>query len=75
MSRNLWQAAWAWVICFVVTVAISLATEPKPAAELRGLVRGLTSEAAIARVALWRRPAFWAGLSFVVLVALNVYFW
>ena len=26
MSRNLWQAWWAWVICFVVTIAISLAT-------------------------------------------------
>ncbi|HEY3359690.1 MAG TPA: sodium:solute symporter family protein [Polyangia bacterium] len=75
MSRNLWQAAWAWVICFVITVAISFATRPKPDAELAGLVHGLTGEAAIERVALWRRPAFWAAVSCAVLVALNLWFW
>ena len=75
MTRNLWQATWAWVVCFVLTVAISLFTKPKPDAELEGLVKGLTPKTEEAAVGLLRQPAFWAACSAVVLVALNVYFW
>jgi SSS family solute:Na+ symporter len=75
MSRNLWQATWAWVVCAAVTVVLSLFTQPKPDAELYGLVKGLTPKADDARVPLLRRPAFWAAVSLAVLVALNLYFW
>jgi SSS family solute:Na+ symporter len=75
MSRNLWQASWAWVVCFVMTILISLVTTPKPLSELTGLVKGLTPEPDDTRVSLLKRPAFWAAIAFVVLVALNIIFW
>ncbi|MBM4394213.1 MAG: sodium:solute symporter family protein [Deltaproteobacteria bacterium] len=76
MSRNLWQATWAWVVCFVLTVAISLVTKPKPDSELVGLVKGLTpADATAAAVPWYGRPGTWAIAACVVLVALNVYFW
>jgi SSS family solute:Na+ symporter len=76
MTCNLWQATWAWVVCFALTIAISLATRPRPEAELVGLVKGLTAgQAGGPPVALWRRPAPWAALSLLVLIALNIVFW
>jgi len=75
MSRNLWQASWAWVVCFVVTIGISLVTPPKPDSELVGLVKGLTPAADDGKVAWWGRPAVWAALSLAVLIALNAWFW
>jgi SSS family solute:Na+ symporter len=75
MSRNLWQASWGWVVCFAVTIGISLVTSPKPESELVGLVKGLTPETEDKNVPLLGRPVFWAAIAFVVVVALNVYFW
>lgn len=75
MTRNLWQASWAWIVCFVVTVIVSLFGEPKKDEELVGLVKGLTPISEGESTVLWRRPGFWAVISVVVLVALNVWFW
>jgi SSS family solute:Na+ symporter len=75
MAANFWRAWWAWLICFVVTIVISLFTKKKPEAELAGLVKGLTPAVAGAPVPLLRRPGFWAILSLAILVALNVWFW
>ncbi|MFZ4579919.1 MAG: sodium:solute symporter family protein [Myxococcota bacterium] len=75
MTRNLWQAIWAWVVCFGVTVALTFVTKPKTDAELVGLVKGLTPDTDDSQVAWYGRPAVWAAASFAVLVALNVYFW
>jgi SSS family solute:Na+ symporter len=75
MTRNLWQAIWAWLVCFGLTIVVSLFTRPKPDSELVGLVKGLTEQTEGERVALWRRPAFWAAASLVALIALNIYFW
>lgn len=75
MSRNLWQAFWGWLACFAATVGISLVTAAKPDAELAGLVRGLTATPDETAVPLAERPVFWAALSFLVLLLLNVYFW
>jgi SSS family solute:Na+ symporter len=75
MTRNLWQAIWAWVVCFGATFAISLVTRPKPDSELVGLVKGLTPETKDADVPLFGRPAFWAAVALVVLVVLNIWFW
>ncbi len=75
MSRNLWQASWAWIVCFVSTIAISLFTKPKPDSELIGLVKGLTPPGSTEQVSWFRRPQVWAGASLLALVALNVYFW
>lgn len=75
MSRNLWQAWWAWVFCFVVTIGISFVTAPKPDKELVGLVKGLTEETLDKDLPLLSRPAFWAAVAGIAVVILNVYFW
>jgi solute:Na+ symporter, SSS family len=75
MASNFWRAWWAWLICFVVTIVISLFTEKKPIAELEGLVKGLTPVSNESHIPLIRRPEAWAVLSLIVFVALNIYFW
>lgn len=75
MARNLWQAIWAWSVCFVLTVCISLYTKPKPDDELVGLVAGLTPRSSDMGVRFYQRPSVWALVSVVVLVLLNIYFW
>jgi SSS family solute:Na+ symporter len=75
MAANFWRAWWAWLICFVVTIIISLFTERKPEAELVGLVKGLTKETLGEPVPFVKKPEFYAILSLIVLVVLNIYFW
>jgi len=75
MAVNFWRAWWAWLICFVLTIVISFFTPRKPKEELVGLVRGLTAEVETGSVVFTRTPEFWAILSLIVLVILNVYFW
>jgi SSS family solute:Na+ symporter len=75
MAVNFWRAWWAWCICFVATILISLSTKPRPDEELRGLVIGLTPDASIKGEHFYKKPEFFAVLSVIVLVILNVYFW
>jgi SSS family solute:Na+ symporter len=75
MAANFWRAWWAWLICFLVTILVSLVTKKKPDEELAGLVKGLTPRAAAQRVALVRKPGFWAVISLIVFVILNILFW
>ena len=75
MSKNLWQAVWAWLICFGVTIVISLQTKPKTDKELEGLVKGLTPDPDLEKVSLLRRPTFWAAISLLLVIGLNIYFW
>lgn len=75
MAANFWRAWWAWLICFGVTILVSLFTKKKPEEELVGLVKGLTKETVGQPVPLLKKPEFWAVLSFIVLIILNVYFW
>ena len=44
MAQNFWTAIWAWTTCFVVTIIVSLFTQPRPESELRGLVYALTEK-------------------------------
>jgi SSS family solute:Na+ symporter len=75
MAANFWRAWWAWLICFVVTIVVSLFTSKKPEKELVGLVKGLTEETLEKPVPLLRKPEFWAVISTVIFVILNIYFW
>jgi SSS family solute:Na+ symporter len=75
MSKNLWQAWWAWLVCFVVTIVISLVTKPVPATKLVGLVWGMTERTVEADVPWLKRPAFWAAIALLVVIGLNLYFW
>lgn len=75
MSANFWRAWWAWLICFAITIVVSSFTKKKPAAELVGLVKGMTEEKSIEAVPFARTPEFYGILSILVLIALNIYFW
>jgi len=75
MAANFWRAWWAWLICFVVTIGVSLFTRKKPEAELVGLVKGLTAETVGEAVPWFKTPVFYAALSLIIFVLLNIYFW
>lgn len=75
MAANFWRAWWAWLICFVLTIVISLFTRKKPKEELVGLVKGLTEEKHDAHLPFIKRPEFVAIISIVVLILLNIFFW
>jgi len=75
MAANFWRAWWAWLICFVVTIGVSLFTKKKPEAELVGLVKGLTSETVGEAGPWYKTPVFYAVLSLIIFALLNIYFW
>jgi SSS family solute:Na+ symporter len=75
MAENMYRALWSCLICAFVTVAVSLATKPKPEAELKGLVYGATDIPSESYVSTLHRPWFWAVVVGVILVALNIIFW
>jgi SSS family solute:Na+ symporter len=75
MAANFWRAWWAWLICFVATIVISLFTRRKPDEELVGLVKGLTPATLGAPVPWFKTPEFYAVLSLIVFVAVDIYFW
>jgi SSS family solute:Na+ symporter len=75
MSNNLWRAWWAWLICFVLTIVISMVTKAKSDEELVGLVKGLTKEVREEAHPFYQRPGFIAIIAFVIVLLLNIYFW
>lgn len=73
MAQNFWVAINAFVVCFVVTVVVSLAGKPRPDQELVGLVYGVTPHEA--ETAVWyKRPAVLATAAAGLCVVLNVMF-
>jgi SSS family solute:Na+ symporter len=60
MAQNFWIAIWAFAVCFVVTVAISLFTQRKPVEDLKGLVWGVTPIPREKNVPWYERPALLA---------------
>jgi len=75
MAENMYRGLWSWIICVVVTVAVSMLTKPKPESELKGLVYGATDIPSEAQVPLYERPAFWAAVVAIVFAVLNIIFW
>ena len=75
MAENMYRGLWSWIVCVLVTVAVSYMTKPKPDSELNGLVYGVTAIPHEADVPLYQRPAFWAVMVGVVFVGLNILFW
>ena len=75
MAENMYRALWSWLICVIVTVAVSMVTRPKPVSELQGLVYGATDIPSEGNLPLIHRPAFWATVVIVVFVILNIIFW
>jgi solute:Na+ symporter, SSS family len=75
MSENMYRALWCWIICVIVTVAVSLFTKPKPEAELEGLVYGCTRLPSEGDLPVWKRPIFYAAISLTLFVVLQIIFW
>jgi SSS family solute:Na+ symporter len=75
MAENMYRALWSWLICVIVTVAVSYVTKPKPVEELTGLVYGCTELPGEGDLPLWKRPIFWAVISAVLFLILQWIFW
>jgi len=75
MAQNFWIAIVAWTVCFAVTIAVSLATRPRPQAELRGLVYGLTGSAREPDAVWYERPEVLAAIVGAICLLLNFLFW
>ncbi len=75
MAENMYRALWCWIICVVVTVAVSYATKPLPESSLRGLVYGCTDVPHERDIPLFQRPIFWAWVVGGVFVLLQIIFW
>jgi SSS family solute:Na+ symporter len=76
MAQNFWLAAFAFTICFVLTLVISLATRrTKSDDELKGLVYSLTPKIVDHEQAWYARPAVLGVVLLLCCVVLNVIFW
>ena len=53
LDESIWGASMAFVVDGIVTVLVSLRTEPKPISELQGLVHGMANEDEHARPYKW----------------------
>ncbi len=74
MAQSFWVAILAWTTCFLVTIAVSLATRPRPDGELVGLVYGLTTVPKDHGRRWYLQPGPLAVLVAVVLLVLNIVF-
>jgi SSS family solute:Na+ symporter len=75
LAEDMYRALWSCLINIIVTVVVSLATAPRPEAELEGLVYGATRIPKDDDTRLIRRPIFWAGVSLAALLVLQWIFW
>ena len=75
LAQDMYQALWSFIVCVTVTVVVSLSTQPRPDAELTGLVYGLTEVPSVGDIPFYKKPVFWAAVVVVVFVILNIIFW
>jgi solute:Na+ symporter, SSS family len=76
MAGNFWRAIWAWVICFGVTIIVTLLTSrsQKTDEELEGLVWGLTEKKEAVETAWYKKPWVLAAAALAITIALNIIF-
>jgi SSS family solute:Na+ symporter len=74
LAQTFWTAVAAWTTCFVVTIVVSLATRPRPAGELTGLVWSLTPRPRETALPWLERPAVLAVIVLAATLTLNVIF-
>ncbi len=74
MAQNFYGAIFAFSVNFIITIAVSLVTKPKPEAELVGLVHSLTPKPETSHLTWWKRPEALAVAILVVFVALSFFF-
>jgi SSS family solute:Na+ symporter len=75
MAQNFWTAIFAWTVCFLGTIGVSLVTRPRAEKELVGLVYSLTERISEKHLAWYKRPVT-LGISVLLVAAvLNWVFW
>jgi solute:Na+ symporter, SSS family len=75
LAQDMWRGLWSFLACVMVTVLVSLATEPKAESELTGLVYGATELPKEGHLPLVKRPVFWGVVCLGVFLILQWIFW
>jgi SSS family solute:Na+ symporter len=75
MAANFYQAIWAFSVCVVVTVVVTMFTEPRKEEELVGLVYSLTPKPRNQDLPWYERPGILAVGILGLCTVLNVIFW
>ena len=75
MAEDMYRALWSWLVCVIVTVVVSLMTQPRTEAELEGLVYGATKIPEEHDDHWYQKPIVWACVIAVIFVGLNIVFW
>ena len=74
MAQNFWTAIFAFSVNLIVTIAVSLITEPRPEPELVGLVYSLTPKPVETHLSWYQKPATLAVAVLAILIVLNLVF-
>lgn len=76
MALSFSTAIWAWTVCFVATIVLSLLTRRhKTDEDLRGLVYALTAPPRETQKAWWRTPEGLGAIVLALMVLLGILFW
>ncbi len=75
MAENLYRALWVWIVTVVVTIVVSLFTQPRPVRELEGLVYGVVPLPDEHDDHWWQKPIVWACAVATGFIILNIIFW
>lgn len=75
MAQNFWTAIYAFSVCFVITIAVSLCSKPRSDRELTGLVWSLTERQRTTEKQWYMRPATLGVVLLLASLAMNVIFW
>ena len=75
MAQNFWTAIYAFTVCLLMTIVVSLATRPRADHELVGLVYSMTPREASGTTRWYRRPAVLGICVLAAALVLNIIFW
>ena len=75
MAQNFWTAIFAWTVCFLVTIFISVMTpRTKTDQQLTGLVYSLTPKLVDTERTWYKRPVVLGAVVLICALALNIIF-
>jgi solute:Na+ symporter, SSS family len=74
MAQNFWTAIYAWTVCFLVTILVSLVTKAPEESKLVGLVYSLTPRPKEEQLAWYAKPGTLAIILIVSTIVLNFVF-
>jgi solute:Na+ symporter, SSS family len=75
MAENVFRALWAFLFSAIVIVLVTAFTQPRPVAELDGLVYGATKLPEEEPVPFYKQEWTWAIVVIIIFAALNIVFW